>query len=199
MIISVMKEPGLFKVLSQCNVFGSYNFFHRSAVVVSESDLVQGWRQSLTSRTDMECGESCGEGGAGGGDDDRENGQQENCADGEGGGGGQETCGDDDSENEEEEEEEETSSDTGLLMEKQYRCRERSRKRRRKQSGDGEPETVAGQIPRDILKRISPLCEKMGLTMREQLFLTLGFCQLCGNTMSNLSIAIDCFIIRRCC
>ena len=77
-------------------------------------------------------------------------------------------------------------------MEKQYSCRERSGKRRRKQSGDdGDPETVTGQIPCDILKRISPLCKKMGLTMREQLFLTLGFCQLCGNTMSNISAEVD--------
>ena len=32
--------------------------------------------------------------------------------------------------------------------------------------GDGEVETVAAEIPVDILRRISPLCEKMGLTIK---------------------------------
>ena len=42
---------------------------------------------------------------------------------------------------------------------------------RRRQSGDGgegdgEVETVTAEIPVDILRRISPLCEKMGLTIK---------------------------------
>ena len=32
--------------------------------------------------------------------------------------------------------------------------------------GDGEVETVTAEIPVDILRRISPLCEKMGLTIK---------------------------------
>ena len=63
--------------------------------------------------------------------------------------------------------------------------KEQYRKRKRRQSGDDgdgdeEVETVNGEIPVNILKRISPLCEKMGLTMRQQLFMTMGFCKLCG-------------------
>ena len=143
----------------------------------------------------MESGGSRGEGGAAdergeaSGDEDRE----ENSSDREEGGEGEEGNGDHNSENAEEEE----SSDGELLMEQQHRWRERTRKsrKRRKQTDDGddggEPETVTGQIPRDILKRISPLCEKMNLSMREQLFLTMGFCQLSGNTMNKLRIAID--------
>ena len=40
-------------------------------------------------------------------------------------------------------------------------------KEKRRQSGDGgEVETVTAEIPVDILRRISPLCEKMGLTIK---------------------------------
>ena len=58
-------------------------------------------------------------------------------------------------------------------MEKQHR---KSRKRRRKQSGDGydgEPETVAGQIPCDILKRVSSLFKKLSLSPEGRLWFNL--------------------------
>ena len=90
MIISVIKEPGLFEILSQSNI--SYHIiFHRSAVVVSESDLVQGCDNVWPAEQGMLSGGSRGRGVGGeeaSGDDDRENGQQENSIDGEGGGRG---------------------------------------------------------------------------------------------------------------
>ena len=84
-------------------------------------------------------------------------------------------------ENSDGQEEEESDSESELLLQQTLK-KQQYRKRKRRQSGDGDsdPETVTGEIPVDILKRISPLCEKMGLSMREQLFLTMGFCQLCG-------------------
>ena len=95
------------------------------------------------------------------------------------------TCGDGDeeSENEEEGEAEDSDSESELLLRETLK-KQQYRKRKRRQSGDGgdgggEVDTVTGEIPVDILKRISPLCEKMGLTMRQQLFLTMGFCKLC--------------------
>ena len=90
------------------------------------------------------------------------------------------------SENVEEGEAEDSDSESELLLRETLK-KQQYRKRKRSQSGagdggdgGGEVDTVTGEIPVDILKRISPLCEKMGLTMRQQLFLTMGFCKLCG-------------------
>ena len=47
--------------------------------------------------------------------------------------------------------------------------KERSRKHKKQFSGDGGGDpgvTVAADIPVDVLRRISPLCEHMGLTIR---------------------------------
>ena len=57
-----------------------------------------------------------------------------------------------------------------LLLEQTLK-KQQYRKRKRRQSGDGgegdgEVETVTAEIPVDILRRISPLCEKMGLTIK---------------------------------
>ena len=97
------------------------------------------------------------------------------------------TCGDGDGESENEEEEAEDSDSESELLLRETLKKQQYRKRKRSQSGagdggdgGGEVDTVTGEIPVDILKRISPLCEKMGLTMRQQLFLTMGFCKLCG-------------------
>ena len=46
--------------------------------------------------------------------------------------------------------------------------------------GDDDIDTVPGEIPIDILRKMSPICEKMGITMRQQLGLTMGFVELCG-------------------
>ena len=48
-------------------------------------------------------------------------------------------------------------SESELLLREQYKSCDGG-------DGGGEVETVTGEIPVDILKRISPLCVKMGLT-----------------------------------
>ena len=59
-------------------------------------------------------------------------------------------------------------SESELLLRETLK-KQQYRKRKRRQScdsgdGGGKVETVTGEIPVDILKRISPLCMKMGLT-----------------------------------
>ena len=61
----------------------------------------------------------------------------------------------------------------------------RKKKRQRSQDGDGDgggndTDSVPGQIPIDLLTKISPLCEKLGLSMRQQLSMAMGFAELCG-------------------
>ena len=80
---------------------------------------------------------------------------------------------------------EESDSDSERLFREALR-QEKYRQKKRKLSGDGggggedDIDTVPGEIPIDILKKMSPLCEKMGITMRQQLGLTMGFVELCG-------------------
>ena len=61
----------------------------------------------------------------------------------------------------------------------QERCRT---KKRRSNDGDddGGDETIAAQIPVNILQKLTPLFEKIGLTMRQQLSVTMGFVEVCG-------------------
>ena len=78
------------------------------------------------------------------------------------------TSGDGKSENEEEGEAEDSDSESELLLRETLK-KQQYRKRKRRQNcdsgdGGGKVETVTGEIPVDILKRISPLSEKMGLT-----------------------------------
>ena len=81
---------------------------------------------------------------------------------------------------------EKSKTDSDSESEAQFRealRKERSRKRKKQFSvnGGGDPGvTVAADIPVDVLRRISPLCEHMGLTMRQQLGMTIGFVELCG-------------------
>ena len=80
------------------------------------------------------------------------------------------TCDGTGGEGDEEGEAEESNSESELLLEQTLK-KQQYRKRRRRQSGDGgegdgEVETVTAEIPVDILRRISPLCEKMGLTIK---------------------------------
>ena len=54
--------------------------------------------------------------------------------------------------------------------EEQFRAslrREKNRKKKRQRSGEdgGGDDSVPGNIPVDLLRRISPLCEKLGLSM----------------------------------
>ena len=125
--------------------------------------MLKEWRQERGEREEVELGESQGEEGT----------SEPGSNDVDGGG-------DDDSDGQDEEE---SDSESELLLQQTLK-KQQYRKRKRRQSGDGDsdPETVTGEIPVDILKRISPLCEKMGLSMRDQLFLTMGFCQLCGKS-----------------
>ena len=62
---------------------------------------------------------------------------------------------------------------------KQEKCRT---KKRRSNDGDddGGDETIAAQIPVNILQKLTPLFEKLGLTMRQQLSATMGFVEVCG-------------------
>ena len=82
-------------------------------------------------------------------------------------------------------EEDAEESDSDRLFREALR-QEKYRQKKRKLSGDGggggegDVDTVPGEIPIDILKKMSPLCEKMGITMRQQLGLTMGFVELCG-------------------
>ena len=78
------------------------------------------------------------------------------------------TSGDGKSENEEEGEAEDSDSESELLLRETLK-KQQYRKRKRRQNcdsgdGGGKVETVTGEIPVDILKRISPLCVKIGLT-----------------------------------
>ena len=73
-------------------------------------------------------------------------------------------------EGDEEGEAEESNSESELLLEQTLK-KQQYRKWKRRQSGDGgkgdgEVETVTAEIPVDILRRISPLCEKMGLIIK---------------------------------
>ena len=80
---------------------------------------------------------------------------------------------------------EELDSDSDRLFREALR-QEKYRQKKRKLSGDGggggeyDIDTVPGEIPIDIFKKMSPLCEKMGISMRQQLGLTMGFVELCG-------------------
>ena len=56
----------------------------------------------------------------------------------------------------------------------------RKKKRQRSSEDGGGDDSVPGNIPPDLLRRISPLCEKLGLSMRQQLAMTMGFAELCG-------------------
>ena len=74
---------------------------------------------------------------------------------------------------------------TDSESEKQFRAslrREKNRIKKRQRSGEdgGGDDSVPGNIPVDLLRRISPLCEKLGLSMRQQLAMTMGFAELCG-------------------
>ena len=89
----------------------------------------------------------------------------------------------------EEQDSEERGERTETDSESEAQFREAMRKekqRKRKRSGNGgggdgdDIVTVSGNIPVDLLRRISPLCEKLGLSMRQQLSLTMGFVELCG-------------------
>ena len=60
----------------------------------------------------------------------------------------------------------------------QEKCR--SKKRRSNDGGDDGDDTIAALLPLDILRKMTPLCEKLGLTMRQQLGVTMGFVELCG-------------------
>ena len=101
--------------------------------------------------------------------------------------GADENVGEEEGEGGEEGGAEETDSDSERLFREALR-QEKYRQRKRKLSGDGgggdggedDSDSVPGQIPIDILRLMSPLCEKMGITMRQQLGLTMGFVELCG-------------------
>ena len=74
---------------------------------------------------------------------------------------------------------------TDSESEKQFRAslrREKNRIKKRQRSGEdgGGDDSVPGNIPVDLLRRISPLCEKLGLSMRQQLAMTMGFAVPCG-------------------
>ena len=73
---------------------------------------------------------------------------------------------------------------TDSESEEQFRAslrREKNRKKRQRSGEDGGgDDSVPGNIPVDLLRRISPLCEKLGLSMRQQLAMTMGFAELCG-------------------
>ena len=61
---------------------------------------------------------------------------------------------------------------TDSESEKQFRAslrREKNRIKKRQRSGEdgGGDDSVPGNIPVDLLRRISPLCEKLGLSMRQ--------------------------------
>ena len=72
---------------------------------------------------------------------------------------------------------------TDSESEKQFRAslrREKNRIKKRQRSGEdgGGDDSVPGNIPVDLLCRISPLCEKLGLSMRQQLAMTImGFAE----------------------
>ena len=57
-------------------------------------------------------------------------------------------------------------SESELLLRETLKKQQYRKRRQSCDSGDGggKVETVTGEIPVDILKRISPLCVKMGLT-----------------------------------
>ena len=67
------------------------------------------------------------------------------------------------SENEEEGEAEDSDSESELLLRETLKKQQYRKRRQSCDSGDGggKVETVTGEIPVDILKRISPLCGKM--------------------------------------
>ena len=74
---------------------------------------------------------------------------------------------------------------TDSESEEQFRASLRREKKTGKRRGSvavkmEEGMTVPGNIPVDLLRRISPLFEKLGLSMRQQLAMTMGFAELCG-------------------
>ena len=104
-------------------------------------------------------------------------------------------------EGEEEERGERTETDSD--SEAQFReALRKEKQRKRKRSGDGgggdgdDVETVAGNIPVDLLRRMSPLCEKLGISMRNQLSLTMGFVELCGELKWKIKFQCDVFLHR---
>ena len=101
--------------------------------------------------------------------------------------------GDQEGERQEEQDCEERGERTETDSESEAQFREALRKekqRKRKRSGNGgdgdDIETVSGNIPVDLLRRMSPLCEKLGISMRQQLSLTMGFVELCGELKWNI-------------
>ena len=78
--------------------------------------------------------------------------------------------------------------------EEQFRAslrREKNRKKKRQRSGEdgGGDDSVPGNIPVDLLRRISPLCEKLG--MRQQLAMTMGFAELCDEFKHMGCVVLD--------
>ena len=97
--------------------------------------------------------------------------------------GGGEQQGEDDDAEEDLGGDDEESDDENERLFKQNMAQEKCRsKKRRSNDGDddGGDDTIAAQLPVDILRKITPLCEKLGLSMRQQLSLTMGFVELCG-------------------
>ena len=93
----------------------------------------------------------------------------------------------------------ETDSDSEAQFREALR-KEKQRKRKRSGNGGGgdgdDVETVSGNIPVDLLRRISPLCEKLGISMRNQLSLTMGFVELCGELKWEIKFQCDVFLHR---
>ena len=134
--------------------------------MVTEDEMLSSWREQLRQQQSSSVSEST------------------TPASGTGGG-----------EEQEEEEEEEMRDENSNIektvtdseSEEQFReamRQEKYRKKKRQHSGDDgggeDTDCVPGNIPIDLLRKISPLCEKLGLTMRQQLSLAMGFVELCG-------------------
>ena len=193
----MQKAPGIKSEENElCLVMILTVFPHRTAVVQPEEMMLSKWRgerETGKNSSSSRGGEEESRGREGGTD-------EENNSRGAGAGGGQQ-----EGDRQEEQDSQERGERTETDSESEAQFREALRKekqRKRKRSGNGgggdgdDIETVSGNIPVDLLRRMSALCEKLGISMRQQLSLTMGFVELCGELKWNIKFQCKVFLHR---
>ena len=84
-----------------------------------------------------------------------------------------------------------------VFEEQSQRARENRKaykKRKRMQGGDDDDEednTVECRAPRDLLKKLGPLCDKIGVTIRQQHSLVVAFYELVGIDSTEMDLSLS--------
>ena len=66
-----------------------------------------------------------------------------------------------------------------------------SRKKSRGGGDDGDDGGIACSVPRDLLRRLTPLAEKMGWSMRDQLLAAVGVYEILGLDSSEMDLSLS--------